>query len=838
MDKIKQSFQFSLDVKQIITDTIADNDSGEVFFGCLIDEENIIYEAEAFCYGNEESVIAPSEIADRYDAVLHNHPSGILQPSNQDMNYALHLEKQGIGSFITDNDASKITVVVPPILIKKSKALDKNEVIKFFEKDGILSKSKNDYEFRDSQYKMALSITDHLNNNELKLIEAGTGTGKTLAYLVPVFLWLTKNGGRIVISTNTINLQSQLLNKDIPFVKKMLNSDIQVALVKGRRNYLCKLKLESYQSELDFDDDSKKEQIDMILKWALTTENGVIDELDFVPDNRVWQNFASDSDFCTGSHCGHFTQCFLQKVRRLSSDSSLLIVNHHIAFADLQLRSQGKGLDENALLPPFRRIIFDEAHNIENAARNYFSTTFSKSLHFKFMNYYRPKKGSTFITKLSKTLGRTKDPKLNDIKTIIDDELTTGFQALYTESIEAFRIIVDYLQKLILNSSNNIGRTIRMTFRIHYETWTSDNFDKAVLTPLTNIAIEMSRINKAFDKIFDEIDSLSDKIKEKYENDFRLFKAFHLKFSSYRKELSKLIDSDDPKRVVWFEVNGDPEEPHFVLTASPLYVHDFMDSELYSVFDSIAMVSATLTVNNNFEYFKSISGMHITKRKVEAVSFPSPFDYEKQVLFVVPSDIPDPKALHYNEKINDFIDHSIISSSGSAFILFTSYYQLKKSFESVEETLEDNGIVSYYQGELEKGKLLEKFIEDKSSVLFATDSFWEGVDAPGDTLRYVCLTKLPFRMPNEPLEEARVQDMESKGINPFFSYTLPSAVIRFKQGFGRLIRTCNDKGVVALLDIRSINKPYGKVFFQSLPRCSFYSGTSEETYKKIKDFLG
>jgi ATP-dependent DNA helicase DinG len=286
------------------------------------------------------------------------------------MNYASFLQKDGIGFFITDNNAEKINVVVPPIITKKISKLDFNEINNYFSEDSTIKRHIDDYEFRQGQLQMSYLSAEALNDDKIAIIEAGTGIGKTLAYLIPAFLWAIKNNERVVISTNTINLQSQLINKDIPLVKKILGSDLEPVLVKGRKNYICKLKIYNISNEFEFDEESK--ELNSIIKWSNTTNTGVLDELNFIPNNSNWEKISSDVDFCTGSICTFYKDCFFQKARRKMNESNILIVNHHILFADISIRSQGRGIDENSLLPSYRKIIFDEAHNIVKSASSFF----------------------------------------------------------------------------------------------------------------------------------------------------------------------------------------------------------------------------------------------------------------------------------------------------------------------------------------------------------------------------------------------------------------------------------------------------------------------------------
>ena len=378
-----KEFDFILkdSLKTKIKSIIDKHNGGEVFFGCIVNDEGIISDVIPVCYGNDEAVLAPYNLVNKYNAIMHNHPSGNTKPSAQDLHYAEYLLNEGIGFFIINNDASALTIVTPPIVLKKKKPLDLNLVYEYFSDDGLIKKNIDTFEYREGQQSMSCYIAEAFNENKIAVIEAGTGIGKTLAYLVPAFLWAEKNNERVIISTNTLNLQSQLLNKDIPLVKSILNSKLNALVVKGRRNYLCKLKIYNLQNELELDEEA--EETNSILKWSMATENGEIDELTFIPSSTVWEKFSSEVDFCAGRHCNFYQGCFFQQARRKASESNILIVNHHILFADVDIRSHGRGLDENILLPPYRKIVFDEAHNIVKSASSYFSYSFSKAGFYK-----------------------------------------------------------------------------------------------------------------------------------------------------------------------------------------------------------------------------------------------------------------------------------------------------------------------------------------------------------------------------------------------------------------------------------------------------------------------
>jgi ATP-dependent DNA helicase DinG len=818
-----------------IKDEIENHNGGEIFFGCQIDEENNITDVDPICYGNDDEVLAPYELVSKYNAILHNHPSGNTKPSQTDLNYANYLQNEGIGFFITDNDASRLTTVIPPIKIKGDENLDVDFIKHLFDDDGYIKKNKPDYEVREGQIQMALKIAEAFNKKKFAVLEAGTGIGKSLAYLIPAFLWAEKNNERVIISTNTINLQVQLMNKDIPLVKQILNSSLEAVLVKGRRNYLCKLKLNNLQNELDFEDGN--EEMNSIINWASITDEGNVDELNFIPSNNNWEKVASDSDFCLANNCIYYQECFLQMARRKATESNILITNHHILFADVQIRTNGRGFEENILLPPYKSIVFDEAHNIEKSASSFFSLSFSKHGFYKFLSNYRGKNNKGFLQRLSSKLAKQNITELAELAGYINDEILGAFGLLYNGSFDLFGNMGTYIESIKANNKDSYSNTI--SYRITKNEWESGEFNGGFISHLRSLSDLVKDFSIEMNRLISKTDDLPERIKSKFDVDFKIAKSYKNKLEVFDENLVKLLNIDVSEYVPWLEIFGNSEDPLFTLTASPLYVNKILNESVYSVYDTVVFTSATMTVDKSFDYFNNLSGLCFKKLRdnIEYKSIDSPFDYNKQVLVVVPTDMPEPNSPRYNEKINEFIKQTILTTRGSAFVLFTSYNQLKKSYGEVNQVLRDNGYRSYYQGEMEKGKLLESFKNEIESNLFATDSFWEGVDAPGDTLRYVILTKLPFRMPTEPVENAKIEDMEKRGLNPFTDYTLPSAVIRFKQGFGRLIRKKDDYGIVALLDSRALTKSYGKIFFKSLPQCKFFSGNLNDILKEMKKHI-
>ena len=406
---------------------------------------------------------------------------------------------------------------------------------------------------------MSLQIAQSFNNNSLLIVEAGTGIGKSLAYLFPA-LYAIRNNERVVISTNTINLQSQLLNKDIPFVKEVLGTELEAVLVKGRRNYLCKLKLYHLDEELEFTEE--QEEINEIKSWSNSTKNGSIDELNFVPNNTIWEKVCSDSDFCMGSKCMFYRDCFLQQARRKASEAHILIVNHHILFADLQIRAESGNINENILLPPYKKIIFDEAHNIEKAASSYFTINFSKAQFYKFINHFRGKKQKSYLRTFMTRLVNNPDKNLYAIGEYMEREIIQGIEKTFSAAIESFEIIQEYLHAAIEKENNNYQK-LSLTLRILPQEWESTFFIAKVLKPLGVICDHLLAVKEAFltcVRLFEELPEAS---RSKFEYDINNLEGYTSKVKTFHKDLSQLITSTITHKVAWLEIFGDQDRLFF-----------------------------------------------------------------------------------------------------------------------------------------------------------------------------------------------------------------------------------------------------------------------------------
>jgi len=830
---------FSSSVKSTIKTTIEKASGNEVFFVGSLSKDKVIDDVQVIARGNDYSVPAVIESASAGEVVIHNHPSGNLSPSNQDIQIASVFGNHGVGFLIVNNDASQVYVVVEPFFKKEIELLDVEENKNTLLPEGQVARVMGDkYELRQEQLQMLESVTTAFNNNEISLIEAGTGTGKTLSYLVPAVNWALKNEERVVISTNTINLQEQLIDKDIPLLYDAFDDDFNYSLVKGMRNYLCLLRTETIQDGLfEMADDDEVGSIDDILEWANVTEDGSLSDLNFTPPDSVWEKVSAESDSCLRARCPYYSRCFFYKSRREIASSQLLIVNHHLLFSDLAIKSASESSDAG-ILPPFKRVIFDEAHHLNDAATSHFGMRATKFGILRVLRRLKRKgkggqgKGLIYYTAAlaTKLIKMQKKGVVNELLKKVDDLLSTKVDTLEQYVGDSF----DALYTLCLgvvqeNGSGKEEINIRITDEIlKLEGW--ENIDK-----------KFSILRIRLKELHEEIKAITDiLIDYEVENDIAKliveFRGVGNKLDYYSDVVSTFLSAEDDGFVRWVEGRMGRGGILSGIGLSPLDVSPTLKERLYSKCDTVVMTSATMAVNKNFGFLKSGLGLEDEQRVDEQI-LPSPFNYEEQLLLMIPDDIPEPGNVGYAEAISGLIKNAVMASKGNALILFTSYTLLETVYRNIHGELEDEGILALKQGAFPRARLLDKFRIEDNSVLFATDSFWEGVDVPGDALKLVIIARLPFRVPTEPIIEARVEFMENQGLNSFTDYSVPVAVLKFKQGFGRLIRTRTDKGAVLVLDKRLISKFYGKYFLNSLPDCARLIDSSDNVISVLKAFL-
>ena len=626
------------------------------------------------------------------------------------------------------------------------------------------------------------------------MAEAGTGVGKSFAYLLPAMHFALANKEKVVISTATITLQQQLFEKDIPLVASSMGDvKIKSVIMKGRSNYLCLRRLDDTLKEgllFEFD----KKEIDNIVKWSQNTKTGARSELAFMPSETLWAGVCSESDLCLGNHCPWREQCFILALRKEASNAHIIVVNHHLLFADLAARYQGAGYENAVVLPPFNRLIIDEAHTIENAATSFFSQEFARTGIFRQLTrLYNTRKANIhgLLIRLSAMLPSSED-RLDDMADAIQ-KIRSSAEKLDDCALELcgmegiFRLSPsvdeEFLKKALFPNFKNLRKDI-LTLTNMIRDILENLDDEQTADP---IVWEVKTIVRRLDGVAEVCDV----------------------FCHYKKH---------EDNVLWMEKMRLKNTPWSVFTKTPLDLAPILKDSVFLPNKTVVCVSATLAINDDFTFWASRCGIAgINTRQTLSGCFPSPFPYSSAVLLASPTDAPLPDEDGYQEFINKSVTKLAAAAGGSALVLFTSYQSLTGSYNAATAELTPMGIRCLKQGDDDRTRLLQTFLSDESSCLFATDSFWEGVDAPGDTLRLVIICRLPFRTPGDPVHEARREAVEKQGGNPFMELSLPQAVMKFKQGFGRLMRRSADKGVVAVLDGRILKKAYGGLFRQALP---------------------
>lgn len=804
--------RFTPDAAKDLRDAISDAGGNEVFVAGRLDERGMVSEVVVAARGGKASVPAISGFLNRGDVLIHNHPSGFLVPSDADMSVASRVGEQGVGSYIVDNEVREVYVVAEPVRAKAIVALNPEELAGVLDTGGKLASRLKDYEPRKSQLELVKAIARAMNEGSVLAAEAGTGVGKSFAYLIPALAWAARNKERVAVSTATINLQRQLMDKDIPLVASIFKKNLKAVLVKGRGNYLCQARLlEALDEEGLFA--GSDHPLRKIADWAGTSTNGDRADLSFWPEDALWSRVCSEADDCLGLRCPYREKCFVLKVKRDAADSDLLVANHHILFSDLAARSSGAGYEATAVLPPFSIVILDEAHAVEASATSFFSAELARFAVYKQLSrLYRERRGRKFGVMV----------KLQNVKGLpaeLFKRLPLAFDTLREAMAEADASALDLL------GSN-------MNFRL---TKPSEAIGRTVLIPLGRLERSLLEVANILKSALEDMPDEAALEQAVQETELALKRLVEL--ASLCSRFSRF--EDDPESVYWLDRGRTAAGEAFVrFCITPVSIAELMNESVFEPFRSTICLSATLAVGGSFGFWKQRVGLNLSDVRSNCSLFPSPFPYETNAMLGTPTDAPPPEDPSWQGWINTAVFDLIAASGGRALVLFTSYQVLRACWEAVKPRLDELGLSAFRQGDDERTRLMDRFKTNIASVLFATDSFWEGVDAPGETLELVIITKLPFRVPTDPIQMARAEAVEKHGGNAFMNLSLPEAVIRFKQGFGRLIRHSDDRGAVVVLDARLLKKRYGQLFMDSLPPSLRSFGPLEELCRNIKSFIG
>jgi ATP-dependent DNA helicase DinG len=638
----------------------------------------------------------------------------------------------------------EIKVICPRIIRNKKRVTAKkmmcaDSMKDMFGQKGRLSKVYPAFEFRKGQLEMARKISQSIRQEKHLLVEAGTGVGKTLAYLIPAI----ESGNPFIISTGTKNLQDQIFHKELPFIKNQLGYPITGCYMKGRDNYLCLRRFKEFESQPLFEELKETSYYHRVKEWAHKTKTGDRGEIEGVPDQlSFWRDMNARGDTCTGRKCPDYHQCFLTLLKKKALTSQIVIVNHHLFFADLSIRN-----DFGAIIPPYEYLVFDEAHMMEEIATQYFGR--SASL----------RQFEDFIRDASRLIS------------------LKGHRATRRNVFPSLKKSLDAFYSFLQGGDGRYGFSDR----------------------------DQESLEERMSGIFNQMDLLQNWLKRETTDPERLDQMLR-RGKELIDSLRFLIAQKEEKYAYYYEVKG----KNITLHASPIDVSTLLRKNLFDRVRCAILTSATLTVAGDFSFLIERLGI-VNQMELLAES---PFDYEKQAILFLPSHLPEPMDQDFLVSMQGNLTELLDISRGRAFVLFTSVAHMKKLYEMVVQTIK---YPLFIQGELAKTILLQKFRTHQGAVLFATASFWHGVDVQGEKLSLVAIDKLPFDVPTDPLISARLKHLRKEGKNPFYSYQLPLAVITLKQGLGRLIRSTKDRGVLALFDVRILKRAYGKIILKSLP---------------------
>ena len=859
----------------VIRDEVTRAGGREVSFLAEVTRDRVIVNARAVARGNRAAVLAVARDAPEGGVMIHNHPSGDLEPSNADLTVAGRLHEEGIGTAIVTNAADAMYVVVEPPEPRTIEPLEPDELSALLAPAGPLARLPG-YEDRRGQREMLRFVTDRFNEGGIGMVEAGTGTGKSLAYLLPAARWAVRNGERTVVSTNTINLQEQLVSKDLEIASGVLGEEFRWALVKGRANYVSIRRAHlAAESAPDLFSDDRSAEIEGLLDWIDRTEDGSRSDLPFAPSEEVWEEVRSETDACLRAKCPFFQRCHYQRARRASAAADLVIVNHALFFSDLAIRILTENFRDAAVLPPYKRVVFDEAHHLEDAATPRLGAEATRVGMYRALSRL-DRRGKGLLASTAATLrGLPNSLTARRLRERIEQRVRP-FVAGAREALTAF---IELLEPWALAHAGRgslrlggraappggprdptpAGGASRTPGGPDAPTAPDPAGDPGISEALDGLLIALGDLQR-------ELVLLTEQLGEQEELRAALEgRLLDLNSSANRLgridralRLCLLADRDDHSMVRWLEVRRSPRRRarNLVFSAAPVELGPVLAEHLFANLGTAVLTSATMAVKGDFGYLRRRLGLAGDTARADAEGllhdptaselpvaeavFGSPFDHARQSALVVPTDLPGARgpggAAAYNESTARVVLEVARISGGGLFALFTSFSALRAVAAALRRMGAEGRWPLHVQGEADRSALLRRFARSGKAVLLGTASFWEGVDVPGRPLRALVIQKLPFRVPTEPLTEARLEAISARGENAFWGLMVPDAAVRLKQGVGRLIRTRTDRGAVVLLDDRLLTRRYGRVIREALPPMPLLRGSWEELRGRVAEF--
>lgn len=857
----------------VVRDEVARAGGREVSFLAEVTRDRVIVNPRAVARGNREAVLAVARDAPEGGVMIHNHPSGLLEPSDADLRVAGRLYEEGIGSAIVTNAADGMYVVVEPPEPRTIERLQPGELSALLAPEGPLAQLPG-YEDRRGQREMLRFVATRFNQGGIGLVEAGTGTGKSLAYLVPAARWAARNGERTVVSTNTINLQEQLVRKDLEIVSGILGEELRWALVKGRANYISIRRARlAAETAPDLFPDDRSAELENLLEWIDRTEDGSRSDLSFVPSEEVWEEVRSETDACLRAKCPFFQQCHYQRARRAGAAADLVIVNHALFFSDLAIRILTENFRDAAVLPPYRRVVFDEAHHLEDAATPRLGSETTRIGMYRALS--RLDRGGKGILASSRTtLGKL---RTNLAARRLQERVEQRARPLVAKARTALNDFFALMEPWALahaeRGSLRLGRPARTGLRggAHHPSSPAGPepaADPGIGEALENLLVALGDLQRELELVADRLGE-DEEIRAALEGRLLDLQSSAGRLGRVGRALRLCLVpvSDDHTMVRWLDVRRSARRgartANLVFAAAPVELGPVLAEHLFANLDTAVLTSATMAVKGDFGYLKRRLGLggagagdvgllhdpllddtrlHSGDKglAVEEAVFGSPFDHARQSALIVPTDLPGARgsggATAYNDATARVVFEMAHISGGGLFALFTSFSALRAVAAALRDMGADGRWPLHVQGEADRSALLRRFARSGDAVLLGTSSFWEGVDVPGRPLRALVIQKLPFRVPTEPLTEARLEAMTARGENSFWGLMVPDAAVRLKQGIGRLIRSRTDRGAVVLLDDRLLTRRYGRTIREALPPMPLYRGPWEEVRQRAREF--